>query len=65
MVVDSENAAFIANISRAMIREPSHAPSRLVFNLSGLINECAKQDHNLLDESYSAGENGTMELQEL
>ncbi len=60
MAIDSENAAFIANISRAMIRDDL-APSRMVFNLTGLINECARQDHNLLDDSV-AGDSAPMDF---
>ena len=72
MVIDSENAAFLANISRAMMGTHlgvgnNHygllngvnngfgqlAAPRTVVNLTGLINECARQDHNLLDESMA------------
>ena len=51
---NADNAAFVANLSRAIAQGTSQNSQRMVFNLSGLINECAKQDHNLLDESITS-----------
>ena len=46
------------NISHSIVNAQSLPPPpmqaterKVVYNLSGLINECAKQDNNLLDES--------------
>lgn len=63
MIVDLENERFLANLTRVM-HENMPSSTRLVHNLSGLINECAKEDRNLLDESISSSITH-MDLQEL
>lgn len=54
MAQDTGNdSILIANISRAA---PDANPRKVVSNLAGLINNCAKQDRQILDDSASAVE---------
>lgn len=49
---DSGNESLlVANISRAA---PDLDPRKVVSNLAGLINKCAMQDRNVLDDSALA-----------
>lgn len=50
---DTSDCAIATNISRAA---PEMDPRRVVSNLAGLINKCAADDRNLLDDSASCVE---------